>query len=1566
MKIKNKRNGRLSGLLIVVFIFIFSLSFILPSFAESVFITPGENETFHIDDSIQIVANLSSAESAQAHIKGEEDEEGFYSLLRKNNGLYESGFFRPMDTGSFNLTIISEKKTGESVEHKTNFHLIKEDEFFDKEKKKTGLPEILSPAKKEYRPNENIQLAINASASGIEVNSVKAYINSPSGKLEQSLYSHSDSEIYEGFYFTLTQKGKYRVDFVIETYEGQVNKSTDFFVKEKMKEFREPVTIEVGGQRKEVDSKIRDRRAVSPFETEEIGLASAPPRADRAMENLMIRNVTNAIDSIEFYNITTDRDLNIRLDDLEREEFVQSFAIDPEELNFTNATVNITAQGEELYKCEEWDYETQECHGQWEVLKENLTPGETYSFTLTPDDPGFGEVAIDRCVAQDQASSSGMWDSSCDHPYPGPALFNEGGEQEVHQIHKQGGTVSWAGLRITSINESVQNCGFVEEVEFCYKWWAETERTDSCEIRVSADGGDTFSTLTQDCPPEGETGGVNCVDVTADLDWGCDTFYGSSATGAVAESELVHDGGGRNDDFDVIWDVFYFNVSYRDPPPEWENASEKTPDIYSPETKSQFNITWSDNVDVEAAYFESNFSGQATNYTMNESLKPVYNFEKIMPAGSFYWKSHANDTIGNWSTSETRHFSIERAEPEIILNSEQGWDVTYGEKTNITCKAENKEVTPRLYRNQTYVGKSDVQILKAGNYNYTCNTTTTQNYTSVSASNELIVERAEGDIRLYLDGLRSNRTIENETYVNITSVLREGKGNITIDINDTIIYDGAPPSENINFFDEVNLFKITATYPGSANHTPDTDSWFLNVTPEPPPVTPPSWSEEESIIQSPYEREPSFFNIVWQDEEGVDTVLIETNKTGEAKNYTMNLLSHNEYNYSSIFSAGSFYWKSYANDTLGNWSKTPQWNFTIEKADPGLSLIADPGWDVTYGDETNVSCSAQVDEVEPRLYKNSEKIESGYHVTTLDAGQHSYTCNSSETQNYTSSSVLETMNVEKAQSEVALYVDGVREGVVVENNTFVDVDAELLTGEGGDIIVKRNETMLYEGSAPYSTNLLFNEIGSYELFVNYTGSDNFYPDEESWIVTVIEEPPVTKKLTIQDCEAQDAADESGTFGDPCDFSYPGSYLFYDNDAIERHEVGRHGGSTYWGGLRTTSYNDSIDKCVDIEMVNVCYMWWSDTELLDSCSISLSADGGEEYSVVTTECPPYGRPGDITCVDVTEFEDWHCDTFFDENSEVVLESELLYSGDSNIYHDINWNVFYLDVSYTQDVDPPTVSIEDPESLTYLVHDTIKLSATIIDRNEISQAYANITWSEGSEIVELEKTQGNLYSGNFTNTTTLGEYNVSFFASDEYNNINDTEKTNFWIDTSPYHLFYGNASSALRLGTGSDILFDYGLTDVSNIFASDIESDFNFENLQAIGRKKDGSPSKGDFSCLDDALSMYNYSTSFVRLWAEDESTPKNTENFTIYGRVVENVPVVNTTESGNFTTGILWDMADSQEEEFNCKEKQDIVFVTEYNKNTTGLYGRYGFEILIPENLGRYKPGRENINFFTQI
>jgi len=68
----------------------------------------------------------------------------------------------------------------------------------------------------------------------------------------------------------------------------------------------------------------------------------------------------------------------------------QVYAIDPSMLEFTSATVDVTAKGYALYKCKDWDFEARQCLGDWVFLMD-LVPGQDYTIELGPADPGFAE-----------------------------------------------------------------------------------------------------------------------------------------------------------------------------------------------------------------------------------------------------------------------------------------------------------------------------------------------------------------------------------------------------------------------------------------------------------------------------------------------------------------------------------------------------------------------------------------------------------------------------------------------------------------------------------------------------------------------------------------------------------------------------------------------------------------------------------------------------------------------------------------------------------------------------------------------------------------------------------------------------------------------------------------------------------------------------------------------------------------------------------------------------------------------------------------------------------------------
>jgi len=126
------------------------------------------------------------------------------------------------------------------------------------------------------------------------------------------------------------------------------------------------------------------------------GGGSSKLKINKGHYNIKVRPKNHPIKDITFPDteIGTNVDEFIKIDDVDETdtEFIEVYAIDPTEFNFTSATVSVVARGVALYKCKGWDFVNQNCYGKWELFKSGLTPGEEYSFILTPDDPGFGET----------------------------------------------------------------------------------------------------------------------------------------------------------------------------------------------------------------------------------------------------------------------------------------------------------------------------------------------------------------------------------------------------------------------------------------------------------------------------------------------------------------------------------------------------------------------------------------------------------------------------------------------------------------------------------------------------------------------------------------------------------------------------------------------------------------------------------------------------------------------------------------------------------------------------------------------------------------------------------------------------------------------------------------------------------------------------------------------------------------------------------------------------------------------------------------------------------------------
>ena len=203
------------------------------------------------------------------------------------------------------------------------------------------------------------------------------------------------------------------------------------------------------------------------------------------------------------------------------------------------------------------------------------------------------------------------------------------------------------------------------------------------------------------------------------------------------------------------------------------------------------------------------------------------------------------------------------------------------------------------------------------------------------------------------------------------------------------------------------------------------------------------------------------------------------------------------------------------------------------------------------------------------------------------------------------------------------------------------------------------------------------------------------------------------------------------------------------------------------------------------------------------------------------------------------------------------------------------------------------------------------------------------------------------------TKIGLSNISVFvdSNDDYdeNDENDNFANNS-IYLKAWQDIYGNVSLDKVLSSGKINMSLWVNENGFNgcIFVADSEANIDWLSLKAIGRTKDGGISSGDFSEIDSGLGMESFNDSVSILFNNSEVGV-----FRVFQHDIENVPFINSSDNGNFITGILWDSGDSENLEYDSIEKEDIVFVSKINRKSVGSYGNYDYEISVPSKLRNY-------------
>jgi len=202
--------------------------------------------------------------------------------------------------------------------------------------------------------------------------------------------------------------------------------------------------------------------------------------------------------------------------------------------------------------------------------------------------------------------------------------------------------------------------------------------------------------------------------------------------------------------------------------------------------------------------------------------------------------------------------------------------------------------------------------------------------------------------------------------------------------------------------------------------------------------------------------------------------------------------------------------------------------------------------------------------------------------------------------------------------------------------------------------------------------------------------------------------------------------------------------------------------------------------------------------------------------------------------------------------------------------------------------------------------------------------------------------------------------------ESNESNNKANNDFWVGL--YEVFAGGSTNDLLISDNSIIAaFSWNQTNVtgSNVFVADSESSVSFTSLQAIGRNTTNGTdanTQNDFTEIDTKLNTTTLNDSINRTFTS-AGAPRDTMDLTAFKRRIDSIPVVNSTNTSTFRTGILWDTSDGG---LFYNSSQDIAFVTIMNQSQEGQYGTYDYEIKVPAKLRDYVAGGNTVTFYTEL
>jgi hypothetical protein len=1048
-----------------------------------------------------------------------------------------------------------------------------------------------------------------------------------------------------------------------------------------------------------------------------------------------------------------------------------------------------------------------------------------------------------------------------------------------------------------------------------------------------------------------------------------------------------------------------------------------TPHTYTENQEYTFNITWTDNFEVETVIFEHNFSGTKTNTTV-EGTNNKYNFTILnLDSGIYTYKWYANDTSNNKNETTTYTYTINKAEPEInlYLNSEQN-NITINENNYVNIQGEiNKPENGylELYVNQELINSGNGNISNntlfeiPGTYNVTLKYNETKNYVNAQKTYFITVNDITPPTIILISP--ANNTLLSSGPRNLIYTANDSSNisNCTLYMNDEINQTNYEIEKNTNQVFTIDVAEETYTW-----RIQCIDEYENEGVSEIRTFT----AVSDETININMTTEPTY-------EQG-EYAIIKVNTTDAFSNPLQTQITQH-----IIKGETQTPWWDL------NWQKRKALQINETTGIPQTNALA--GINITGLNGNIASCN---NELRIIRHENANKYVIPYRTYYTDNSNWCY--------------IVFYMNLSANEENIEYYAyynnnNAQNPNYNVDVTTTTILNAQQAAGDEGTPTNVAN--IIGKNDATFATLSQGGGGGTHSAHGRAFITQTHGPIQKVEISYRYEVTAASGTWTLR-YSVNDGTDyiaaNSGTTTQTkitsprYDITSIYSTLTWtelNRTRLQGRIVKTGGGSMtmnmFWVEMNVTHYkspeitqtnNNEEEELIDTQTMNTNAngyeeLTWNskDMELgTYSSVITASADTyNDAVSYTTFDVIPDATPPNVTLINP---EDWtergkgltdfsyyvfdynlnYCTLYIGEENGTlnpIITDENPENNATNTFNDIftdigihEWNVrchddennsAFAQENFHLNISAPDLVVRS-EDIWFEYEEKIEGAQYIIYANITNEGLSpaegdfNVTFYLGDPnqtgTLIGRSTMNNLGSletktANITNNFIIGANNI-YVVVDEENAINETDtennKANNTISLELYQYFYGNMTTDIALAK-SDFSMFLGYPNLTglkgHIFFTDADAEFSFNNLQAITRNTNGDLVAGDFANLDEAMNTTHLADSIKNVWGAGTETPIATRTFNISTGQIANVPIVQSTEHPDFVTGILWDTNDDTgNQRYDANDRETVVFVTEINYGKQGRYGIYDFEIRIPATLREYSGENTKVAFYFEI